>query len=311
MVVDRKDCGINNLMISDLRRCMKPDSILVLNDTRVRKARLFGSSQKSGKTIEFLLLRELKAGVWEVMVRRLKRLKEGDRFVFPNGLTGKIVGKNDRFIQLEFSCRLGESYFDKFGHIPLPPYIKRRDDFSDEKRYQTIFSSAIGSAAAPTAGLHFTDGILRSLSEAGVRMVNITLHIGAGTFIPISTENIEDHAMHEEEYSIPEESAAIINNAVHAGKEIIAVGTTVVRALESSWVGNSLKPGKRRTDLYIYPGYQFNVVTKLLTNFHTPGSTLFLLVSAFAGRECILKSYGKAVELRYRFFSYGDVMLIL
>ena len=205
---------------------------------------------------------------------------------------------------------IDDEYLDRFGHVPLPPYIKRKDTKEDESRYQTVFSSVTGSSAAPTAGLHFTPEILVRLKEKGVDQTFITLHVGLGTFLPVRTENIEDHHMHKEHYEISEEAAEKINSAIREGREILAVGTTSVRTLESAYKDGMVYAGSGYTELYIYPGYKFKAVKSMLTNFHTPGSSLIVMVSAFAEPENIKRAYAEAVREQYRFFSYGEAMLI-
>jgi S-adenosylmethionine:tRNA ribosyltransferase-isomerase len=276
------------------------------------------------------------------MVNRAKRRRPGQRFCFSGGLEGEIVeapaqidagtdssASGNEFRYLRFDSPIDDDWLDIHGHIPLPPYIKRDDEESDADRYQTIYAdrtagAALGpgaSTAAPTAGLHFTEELLAQLQREGIETVFITLHVGPGTFLPVRTNRIEDHVMHEETYTISTEAAKKINAAKKSGRKIVAVGTTSVRTLESAWTGGEnrhvkdgenshVKNGEGTTSIFIYPGYRFNVVDALFTNFHTPGSTLLMLVSAFAGRELILESYREAVREKYRFFSYGDAMLI-
>jgi S-adenosylmethionine:tRNA ribosyltransferase-isomerase len=204
-----------------------------------------------------------------------------------------------------------EDYLEKHGHVPLPPYIHRQDTLADGSRYQTVYARQVGSAAAPTAGLHLSEELLAELRGRGLEVVPVTLHVGLGSFLPIRSERIEAHVMHTESYCVPPETAQVVNRAVAEGRKVLAVGTTAVRTLESAWSGEELRAGEGQTSLYILPGYRFRVVSHLLTNFHTPQSTLLVLVSAFAGRQAILRAYREAVRERYRFFSYGDAMLIL
>ena len=224
------------------------------------------------------------------------------------------MGLNDTAAEVTFTEEINDLWLDKYGHMPLPPYIRREDTEEDSDRYQTVYAKDTGSVAAPTAGLHFTDTILERLAKRCVEVTFITLHVGLGTFIPVRTENVEEHLMHKEEYEISKENAFKINQAKKEGKKILAVGTTSVRTLESAWKGTrekgSISPGKSSTDIYIYPGYQFKVVDQMLTNFHTPDSSLILLVSAFAGKERIKNAYNEAIKQKYRFFSYGDAMWI-
>jgi S-adenosylmethionine:tRNA ribosyltransferase-isomerase len=294
--------------------------LLVFNDTRVRKARLAGKSE-SGALVEFLLLENINANhapqspVWKVMAKRARRRKPGSVFVFYDDAgveTAKAIvsGNDDEFLVLEFDRVIDDDWLEKYAHIPLPPYIKRKDNADDAKRYQTVFAKMTGSAAAPTAGLHFTREILEKLAVCGIESVFITLHVGLGTFLPVRSKNIEDHIMHSETFNIDEQSAVKIEEAKAAGRKIVAVGTTSVRTLESAWSGGKLKRGQGGTSIFIYPPYNFKAVDALFTNFHTPESTLLMLVCAFAGKDIILESYAEAVRERYRFFSYGDAMLI-
>ncbi|MBA7677357.1 S-adenosylmethionine:tRNA ribosyltransferase-isomerase [subsurface metagenome] len=318
------DRGISRLMI--LKRCsgqvleattnqladyIAPDTVVVLNDTRVRKARLYGNAHKNGGRVEFLLLEELKPGLWKALVSKSKKQRPGKTFHFPGGMQGMITGSEGHTKYIQFHPPINDRYLEAHGHIPLPPYIKRKATAEDEQRYQTIYARSIGSAAAPTAGLHLTSEVLDSLKEKGIEVAAVTLHVGLGTFLPIRTPNIEEHTMHKERYSISRHTAQLINKALKSSRKIMAVGTTVVRALETACPARELMPGEGRTDIFIYPGYRFKVVSQLLTNFHTPGSTLLILVSALAGRQKILSAYREAVRRGYRFFSYGDAMLIL
>jgi S-adenosylmethionine:tRNA ribosyltransferase-isomerase len=310
----------------------------VFNNSRVRKARLLGTSAATGAQVEFLLINKLEndAGssgaepgtIWRARVQRAKRRRPGSRYVFSGGIEGEIVGVNaGEFRILKFDRPIGDEWLDKNGHIPLPPYIKRSDTAADSERYQTVYADVVGSSAAPTAGLHFTRELLDRLAAAGIEIAFVTLHVGLGTFLPVRVENIEDHKMHGEVYSIDDEIASRIENAKAAGRKIIAVGTTSVRTLESAWASGAggmdcgagkLRRGEGSTSIFIYPGYSFNLVDALFTNFHTPESTLLMLAAAFAGakagvmdgRKFILESYAEAVRESYRFFSYGDAMLI-
>jgi len=287
---------------------------MVFNDSRVRKARIYGEALDTGSRVEFLLLKRHEDGSWEATAAKLRRQRPGRRYAFPEGVTGESLGCVDEghdSLRLSFDPPIGEDYLERVGHVPLPPYIKRDDEAGDEERYQTVYSREVGSAACPTAGLHFTEGILASLDAKGVRRTTVTLHVGLGTFLPVRSETIEGHAMHEEEYSVSEEAAKAVMEAKAEGRPVLAVGTTSLRTLESAWApGEGLRAGRGSTRIFIYPGYRFNAVDELFTNFHTPKSTLLMLVSAFAGREAILGAYAEAVAERYRFFSYGDAMLI-
>ncbi|MDR0390091.1 MAG: tRNA preQ1(34) S-adenosylmethionine ribosyltransferase-isomerase QueA [Spirochaetaceae bacterium] len=314
MVLDRSTGSRTHRMVEELPDILDEASLLVFNNSKVRKARLYARSLAAGINTEFLLLnREQDDGrcVWKVMAKRARRRRMGSRYAFADGREGEIVGEDGEFRLLRFDQPIDENWLDVYGHIPLPPYIKRDDGEMDSERYQTVYARVPGSAAAPTAGLHFTDALLEKLRRKGMETAFITLHVGLGTFLPVRSENIEDHKMHEEVFTIDEQSAARIEDAKARGRPIVAVGTTSVRTLESAWDGKKLRRGEGSTDIFIYPGYSFNLVDALFTNFHTPESTLLMLVSAFAsGREWILESYELAVRERYRFFSYGDAMFI-
>jgi S-adenosylmethionine:tRNA ribosyltransferase-isomerase len=289
--------------------------LLVFNNSKVRKARIIGVSEETGARVEFLFVEKLKSGNWKTIVKHARRRRPLSRYVFYDTNGAQIaraqieLGINE-FRILEFENPISEDWLEKYGHIPLPPYIKREDAPSDASRYQTIYAKEPGSSAAPTAGLHFTREILDRLCNNGIESVFVTLHVGMGTFYPVRSENIEDHPMHSEPFSIDEDTARKINGAKEAGRKIIAVGTTSARTLESAWSEGKIVSGEGSTAIFIYPGYKFNIVDALFTNFHTPESTLLMLVSAFAGRELILESYAQAVSEGYRFFSYGDAMLI-
>jgi len=290
--------------------------LLVFNNTKVRKARLYAFHEKTGAKIEFLLLDDVNGDgfLWKVMAKHTRRKRTGDVFLFTEDeqerIKAVISGFEDEYILLKFEIPINDAWLDKNGHIPLPPYIKRKDAPEDIERYQTIYARQTGSTAAPTAGLHFTREILDAIDSRGIESVYITLHVGLGTFLPVRAENIEDHKMHSEYFYIDDGSAEKIEDAKKAGRKIIAIGTTSVRTLESAWTDGKLKRGENKTFIFIYPGYKFNVVDAIFTNFHTPESTLLMLVSAFAGRELILDSYAEAIREGYRFFSYGDAMLI-
>jgi S-adenosylmethionine:tRNA ribosyltransferase-isomerase len=290
--------------------------LLVFNDTKVRKARLCAFHEKTGAQTEFLLLDDINGDglLWKVMAKRARRKKPTDIYIFPvsaeERVKAVIRGFQDEYLLLEFETLVNDAWFEKNGHVPLPPYIKRKDSPADTERYQTIYAKQTGSTAAPTAGLHFTKEILDAFAARGIESVFITLHVGLGTFLSVRSENIEDHKMHSEFFNINEKSAVKIEEAKKAGRKIIAVGTTSVRTLESAWTNGKLKRGENSTSIFIYSGYKFKVVDALFTNFHTPESTLLMLVSAFAGKELILESYTEAIREGYRFFSYGDAMLI-
>ncbi|MCL2800218.1 MAG: tRNA preQ1(34) S-adenosylmethionine ribosyltransferase-isomerase QueA [Treponema sp.] len=285
--------------------------LLVFNDTKVRKARLCAKNIKTGTETEFLLLEDKKNDgfLWKAMAKRASRIKIGSIFEVEQ-VKAEVIGHEDGYILLRFKNAVTDEWLENYGHVPLPPYIKRKDERADSERYQTIYAKETGSAAAPTAGLHFTKETIESLKKNGIDSAFVTLHVGLGTFLPVRSENIQDHTMHSETYCINDSTAVKIENAKNEGRKIIAVGTTSVRTLESAWEDGKLKKGKSNTSIFIYPGYKFNVIDALFTNFHTPESTLLMLVSAFAGKEVIMQSYAEAIKEQYRFFSYGDAMLI-
>ncbi len=309
MVLDRSSGRTLGASVRDLPKHIAPGTVIILNDTRVRKARLFAMSAR-GARVEILLLTRREDGLWEALAGRAGRLKPGRKLDFPGSVTGTIEGAENDVRLIRFDPQIDDAWLEKNGHVPLPPYIKRGDTPADEERYQTVYSRVQGSAAAPTAGLHFTRRLLSELSAAGASIGWVTLHVGLGTFLPIRTDEIEDHHMHEEVYSVPLETCDLVNAALRDKRPVLAVGTTVMRTLESAWTEGGLRAGEGRTRIYITPGFTFNVVSQLFTNFHTPESSLLVLVSAFAGRERILEAYRQAVAERYRFFSYGDAMLI-
>lgn len=362
MVVHRPTGAIAHRRFRDVVDFLERGDCVVLNDTRVMRARLFGNRERTGGRVEILLLREVEPGLWEVLARPARRVRPGDTLLFGGGrLKGTVVedlGESRRRVLFEAAGRVpseargpepGSPYskamrreggcpeegpgpsepeagrsahglsrgrleriIEEIGMVPLPPYIKRPLPRGLEERYQTVYARREGSAAAPTAGLHFTGEMLDSLRERGVQLAFLTLHIGLGTFRPVKSERVEEHRMHEEFYEIPGETAAAINEARSGGRKVIAVGTTSVRAVEASATPEGfVSAGAGSTDLFIYPGYRFKVTDGLLTNFHLPRSTLLMLVCAFAGRELVLRAYEEAVRERYRFYSFGDAMLIL
>jgi len=293
---------------------LRPTDTLVLNNTKVIKARIMAQRRSGGKA-EILLAQPLGAGEWKAMVRGSGRLKAGESLT-AGGCDILIVSKlEDGLVHLSFgSERQAQSIISAHGQTPLPPYIKREDaqlDNEDLERYQTVYASNPGACAAPTAGMHFTPAILEAIGQRGINIAQITLHTGPGTFLPVKSESIEDHIMHPEYYEIPAEAADAINRARQTGGRIVAVGSTVVRALESATGQDRLvRSGQGQTSLFITPGFEFRVVGAMLTNFHLPRSTLLVMVSAFAGRERILAAYNEAVREKYRFFSYGDAIFI-
>jgi S-adenosylmethionine:tRNA ribosyltransferase-isomerase len=313
LTLDKRSGRITHRFFSDLPGLLQPGDVLVLNDSKVIPARLYGRKKETGAAVEVVLLTDIGKNRWECLVRPGKRVKVDSTLEFGEGrLTGRILSETEfggRIIQFE---NLSEPFFavlDELGEMPLPPYITK--ELADRNRYQTVYAKNLGSAAAPTAGLHFTEELLDELRLKGIEITYITLHVGLGTFRPVKVERIEDHRMHAEYYEISENSAKTINRALEDGRRIVAVGTTCVRTLES--VARDLIIGAELrgwTDIFIYPGYDFQVVGAMLTNFHLPKSTLIMLVSAFAEREYIMEAYRQAVDLRYRFFSFGDAMYI-
>ena len=312
LVLHRKNKTIEHKVFKDILDYLKPGDCLVRNNTKVIPARLYGVKEVTGANVEFLLLNRIEGDTWEVMVRPGKKLMPGARVSFGDGLLkAEIIDKmegGNRKVKFEYDGIFNE-ILDQIGLMPLPPYIKEK--LENKEMYQTVYAKYDGSAAAPTAGLHFTEELLDKIRAKGVEIANVTLHVGIGTFRPVKEENIEDHDMHTEHYYIKAEDAEKINNTRKNGGRIIAVGTTSCRVLESVADENGMvKEIEDDTNIFIYPGYKFKCVDALITNFHLPESTLVMLVSALAGREFILDSYKKAVEEKYRFFSFGDAMFI-
>jgi len=315
MVVERKKGRITHARFTEFPGCLRSGDVLVLNDTKVIPARAWGRA--GDKDVEFLFVKEKAAGRWEVFCRPAKRVRTGGRVVFGPGFKGTVAGEGTeglRVLRFEVPDVLAE--LNKVGFAPLPPYIKRRKDQEglrpqDLERYQTVFARKEGAIAAPTAGLHFTKAILEEMAGRCVEVQRITLDVGVATFQPVRVDRVEDHRMLEEKYEIAPAVARATNAAKSAGRPVTAVGTTVVRTLESAWRDGGVRPGRSATSLFIYPGYDYKVVDRLLTNFHLPRSTLLMLVSAFAGRDLVMRAYREAVKKSYRFFSYGDCMLIL
>lgn len=316
LVLDKNTGEYIDSIMHSFPGLLDSNSVLVVNNSKVRKARTYGESETGG-IVEFLFLGENEDGSWNAMVSKSKKQKKGKSFVFKT-LSGDVYAhgtivreREDSSKDVIFDKEIGEDFFFSCGHVPLPPYIKREDDFSDETRYQTVYAKVSGSVAAPTAGLHFTPELLERIDSLGIKRYEVTLHVGAGTFLPVRSEEIENHHMHTESYEIPEDTAIELNKAKRDGKKIVAVGTTSIRTLESaSNDSGELVKLSGKTDIFIHPGYQFKFVDNLLTNFHTPESTLLMLVSALAGKENILNAYHHAIEERYHFFSYGDAMFI-
>ena len=317
MLLNRQTGAVEHHQMADLPDLILPGTLMIFNNSKVRRARCYGIKETTGREQEFMFLNQIDRDghVWNTMVKGAKKQKPGMRYSFPDGSIGTIIdhpgNAGTEFRAMHFDFVITEDWFERNGHIPLPPYIKRSDTDEDSERYQNVYAQETGSAACPTAGLHFTEEMLARLTEKGIDREFVTLHVGLGTFLPVREEKIEDHKMHEEVFTVPQITADKINQAKKEGRPILAVGTTSVRTLESASDENGIvKAGTSSTRIFMYPGYKFKVVNQMFTNFHTPESTLIMLVSAFAGRENILSAYEKAVENRYRFFSYGDCMFI-
>ncbi len=313
LVLDKKTGDITHRGFRDVLEYLHPGDCLVINDTKVIPARLYGVKRDTGAKIEVLLLKRREKDVWETLVKPGKKAKPGTVLDFGDGiLTGTVeetVDEGNRLIRFSYEG-IFEEILDRLGQMPLPPYITHQ--LKDKNRYQTVYAKHDGSAAAPTAGLHFTKELLKEIQEKGVEIAHVTLHVGLGTFRPVKVENVQDHHMHSEFYIVEESEAEKINRAKQAGNRVVCVGTTSCRTVESASTEEGLvKAGTGWTDIFIYPGYRFKVLDALITNFHLPESTLVMLVSALAGREHILHAYEEAIKERYRFFSFGDAMLIL
>lgn len=313
MVLGRESGEISHKHFYDIIDYLNPGDLLVANDSRVLPARIFGLKEGTGARVEFLLLRQISKNKWETLCKPGKKAREGAKFDFGNGIMKAQVTevKEDGNRIVEFEC--DENFFaalDKIGQMPLPPYIT--EELKDKERYQTVYSHELGSAAAPTAGLHFTNELMQKIRGKGVNIAYVTLHVGLSTFRPVKVNDVTKHKMHSEHYEICEETARLINETKSRGGRVIAVGTTSCRTLESvASIYNEIKPCDGFTDIFIYPGYKFKVLDGLITNFHLPESTLIMLVSAFAGYDSIMNAYKTAVEEKYRFFSFGDSMLVL
>jgi S-adenosylmethionine:tRNA ribosyltransferase-isomerase len=309
LVFDRKTGGTSDSQFSELSSFLKPGDLLVFNETKVFPARAYATKETGGR-LEVVFLSEVQSGLWEVLIGG--KVHPGQKVIFGSELVGEVVqGKEGYLLAVNKNQPEVFELLEKIGHVPLPPYINRADKASDKSEYQTVFAKNKGSAAAPTASLHFSKKLLRSLDAAGIKTTYVTLHVGLGTFAPVKTENLEDHPIHSEYFEVGEAAAGAINQAKSEGRRIIAVGTTVVRTLESATEKGEVKPQKRTTNLFIYPGYKFQIVSGLITNFHTPKSSLLGLVYAFAGQDRVREIYQHAISQKYRFFSYGDGMIIL
>lgn len=312
LVLDKETGKVEHHHFTDILDYMEKGDTLVLNDTKVIPARLYGVKEETGAVVEVLMLNDKGNNVWECLTKPAKRIKEGTIISFGDGkLKAKCVGIFDegiRHFELIYSGILYE-ILDELGEMPLPPYIHEK--LEDQNRYQTVYAKNIGSAAAPTAGLHFTPELLEKIKEKGINIAYVTLHVGLGTFRPVSVENVKDHKMHSEFYTVNKETADLLNETKAKRHNIISVGTTSTRTLETVMsLYGTFKEASGFTDIFIYPGYEFKAVDKLITNFHLPKSTLIMLVSALAGKDKILKAYNEAVKEKYRFFSFGDSMFI-
>lgn len=319
LILDKQSGKLEDRLFTELPEILPKNALMVFNNSKVRHARIYAKS-KANAVCEFLMINPMKdsdGSLWQVMAKKAKRQKPGKTFLFEDGTEAEII-ESEIPLESEFRCMkfnrvIDDEWLDKYGHMPLPPYIHRKDTQEDADRYQTVYAEIYGSIAAPTAGLHFTQEVLSKIRDKGIDIEYVTLHVGLGTFLPVRAEKIEDHKMHTEHFFISEKTAQAVEKAKKEGRPIIAVGTTTVRTLESAWdeKRKELKRGNQSTDIFIYPSYKFKLIDKLFTNFHTPESSLVMLVSALAGKENIFKAYRHAVEEKYKFFSYGDAMLIL
>ena len=307
-----KDGSVEHRHFTDILDYLKEGDCLVVNDTRVIPARLYGHKEETGALIEILLLKRKENDIWECLVKPGKKARPGAKLVFGDGiLKGEIIDvveEGNRLIQFQYEG-IFEEILDQLGEMPLPPYITHK--LEDKNRYQTVYAKNDGSAAAPTAGLHFTQELLQKVQEKGIKIAHVTLHVGLGTFRPVKVDDVENHHMHSEFYVVEEDQAKLINDTKKQGGRVISVGTTSCRTLESATDEDGvLHPGSGWTEIFIYPGYQFKMIDGLITNFHLPESTLMMLVSALAGKDRIMAAYEEAVKERYRFFSFGDAMFI-
>ena len=312
MHLDRRTGAVEHRHFREIKEYLRPGDCLVINDTKVIPARLYGHKAGTDALIEILLLKRKEKDIWETLVKPGKKCRPGAEIVFGDGiLKGRVIDvveEGNRLIQFEYEG-IFEEILDQLGEMPLPPYITHK--LKDKNRYQTVYAKHEGSAAAPTAGLHFTEELLQEIRDMGVAIAHVTLHVGLGTFRPVKVENVAEHHMHSEFYVVDEEQAELVNRTRREGGRVIAVGTTSCRTLESAAAEDgTLKAGSGWTDIFIYPGYRFKILDGLITNFHLPESTLIMLVSAFAGKEHVMKAYEEAVREKYRFFSFGDAMII-
>jgi S-adenosylmethionine:tRNA ribosyltransferase-isomerase len=307
--LDGRTGALEDLLFTDLPRLMGPRDVLVLNDTRVIKARLTGRKSSGGR-IELFVERLLGEREVLALIRASHPPRQGSELLVGDGVRAEVIGREDDLYRLRLNDASAADLLERCGRVPLPPYITHTPDANDAERYQTVYAERPGAVAAPTAGLHFDTAMLERLSAQGVRIARVTLHVGAGTFQPVRTETVEAHHMHRERFEVPQAAVDAIEDARSAGGRVLAAGTTALRALESAAHGGRLEATAGETDLFVYPGYAFRVVDRLLTNFHLPKSSLLMLVAAFAGHMNIRRAYAHAIEHRYRFFSYGDAMLI-
>ncbi|MDR0527185.1 MAG: tRNA preQ1(34) S-adenosylmethionine ribosyltransferase-isomerase QueA [Spirochaetaceae bacterium] len=319
LVLNKTNGAVLHKKVIDFPDLISDNSLVVFNNTRVRKARIQGACD-SGKKIEFLLIetQNKEFTIWSALAKNSKKLKPETQFYFNDNISAKIKGCNNGVVMLEFSSPVTDGWLEKHGHIPLPPYIKRKDNSADSERYQTVYAKNTGSIAAPTAGLHFSAAVLDKLEKRKIETIFVTLHVGLGTFLPVRAKKIEEHKMHREFFFIDDKPALAFEAAKRDKRPVIAIGTTTLRALESAWNGSELRRGIGETALFIYGDYKFKTADMLFTNFHTPESTLLMLVSSFCGtksnaeegRKLLLSVYKNAINEGYRFFSYGDAMLI-
>lgn len=313
LVLSRETGKIEHTDFRAFTGYLRETDALVLNNTKVFNARLIGRRATGGK-VELFLLEPLQGGRYKALIRPSKKIKEGENIYFEKGeVEARLVTKRAGGSEIEFSPLQADigKLLEEAGSVPLPPYIKRGAEPLDSERYQTVYAKVRGATAAPTAGLHFTDEILKNIASKGVKSAHVTLHVSYGTFAPVKTEDVTEHKMHSESFDLTEDAAGVINSVKDNGGKVIAVGTTSCRVLETCAEVHRLRPGRGKTDLFIYPGYEFKIVDALLTNFHLPKSTLMMLVSAFSGQDLILKAYEEAIARKYRFYSYGDCMLII
>lgn len=311
-IIDKDSGDFTHSRFSSILEFLRADDVLVFNNTRVIPARIFCQRVHGGK-VEVVLTRKISNTMWMIICNRTRKIKIGE-LIFPiadKGISLTVVEREGEYLKVESSCPLTDEVLEQIGEIPLPPYIKRKSDLDDAKRYQTVYAAESGAVAAPTAGLHFTDEIFKSISDMGIDKLFLTLHVSWGTFSPVRDNDLLKHKMHSEVFSIGEETAAALNKARSAGRRIIAVGTTSLRVLESIYCNGIYNHGSGETNIFIYPPHKVHSIDGIITNLHTPYSTLLMLVSAFAGYDLTMKAYKEAVDEEYRFFSYGDSMLIL